>query len=454
MRGGGAGPCQAASADDPASRAVPWRPTLAALAPESALEPIADALAATAEADAATRAALREALSLALGASPDGKLAALLSDAPPHPSRVWRSCAPRRTGCGASAGREQRDGGRARPGDAGPARSAALIPRAPRDPLARARDRAAAAPHRQARSRTMRRGPSERAARWRRQASRSCPGAHAAAAPGRVQATRVREAGAAGPRRVAVAGPRRTAQSTAASTLDKDRWPFVRAQAASRSSPGRRRRVQSSTRSRARSATARSMCAGRSAVVGLRAPPRRRALGSRDSRSPRQRRRTPPMSARPLAQALGAVCDLGSADRLDAELARYVGRAHGREEPTSGRASRRLVGLAVVAAERSEGAASRRSSRPSSPAHVRAAAPGASARRPFGLPLVTLRPRAAPSASISPAARWLNAYVIPHEHGPTRISPRGRRAKSSPKASPTSTSGRPKSSRPAIRPAP
>ncbi|MGA7121304.1 MAG: HEAT repeat domain-containing protein [Polyangiaceae bacterium] len=55
-------------------------PTLAAIAPEDAIDPIADAIASTPEADAETRAVLRAALSVALNAAQPGRLAKLLSD--------------------------------------------------------------------------------------------------------------------------------------------------------------------------------------------------------------------------------------------------------------------------------------------------------------------------------------------------------------------------------------
>jgi HEAT repeat protein len=55
-------------------------PTLAAIAPLASLDPIADAIAATPEADEETRAVLRAAFSEGLGAAPPGRLAKLLAD--------------------------------------------------------------------------------------------------------------------------------------------------------------------------------------------------------------------------------------------------------------------------------------------------------------------------------------------------------------------------------------
>jgi hypothetical protein len=83
--------------DDPASRAC-VAPTLAAIAGADALEPIADALAATGVAELATRSALRAAFAQALDATPPGKLAALLGDArrPPRARlEMMRAAGPR-----------------------------------------------------------------------------------------------------------------------------------------------------------------------------------------------------------------------------------------------------------------------------------------------------------------------------------------------------------------------
>ena len=61
-------------------------PTLAAIAPQDALDPIADAMAVTPEAEGETRAALRAAFAQALTAAPSGKLAALLGDSRRSPA--------------------------------------------------------------------------------------------------------------------------------------------------------------------------------------------------------------------------------------------------------------------------------------------------------------------------------------------------------------------------------
>ena len=66
--------------EDPSSRAC-VAPTLAAIAPDSALEPIADAIASTAEDDHDVRVALRGALAAALKEVAPGRISALLADA-------------------------------------------------------------------------------------------------------------------------------------------------------------------------------------------------------------------------------------------------------------------------------------------------------------------------------------------------------------------------------------
>jgi hypothetical protein len=77
---GAVGVLAKAMRDDPASRRCA-APTLAALAGADALEPLADAIAATDEADHETRAVLRSTFADALKAAPRGRLAALLRDA-------------------------------------------------------------------------------------------------------------------------------------------------------------------------------------------------------------------------------------------------------------------------------------------------------------------------------------------------------------------------------------
>lgn len=83
--------------DDPSSRAC-VAPALVALAGQGALEPIADAIAATALADVATRAALRAAFAQALQGAAPGRLAPLLADAQRSPRarlEMMRAAGPR-----------------------------------------------------------------------------------------------------------------------------------------------------------------------------------------------------------------------------------------------------------------------------------------------------------------------------------------------------------------------
>jgi HEAT repeats len=77
----GAAPVLAKSLREDESTRSCVAPALAAIAPQEALDPIGDAIAATPEADGKTRAVLREAFARALADAPAGKLAALLGDA-------------------------------------------------------------------------------------------------------------------------------------------------------------------------------------------------------------------------------------------------------------------------------------------------------------------------------------------------------------------------------------
>jgi HEAT repeats len=76
----GAAPELAKRLREDASTRACVAPTLAAIAPQEALDPIADAMAATPEGDGETRAALRGAFAEALKTAPQGKLAALVGD--------------------------------------------------------------------------------------------------------------------------------------------------------------------------------------------------------------------------------------------------------------------------------------------------------------------------------------------------------------------------------------
>ncbi len=76
----GAAPALAARMRDDAASSSCIAPMLASLAPDEALEPIADALASAQEDDHATRAVLRAAFSRALADVPRGRLAGLLAD--------------------------------------------------------------------------------------------------------------------------------------------------------------------------------------------------------------------------------------------------------------------------------------------------------------------------------------------------------------------------------------
>jgi hypothetical protein len=76
----GAAPVLAARLREDAATRVCIAPVLATLAPDAALEPIADAMASTPGDDRTTRSVLREAFASALAATPQGRLAPLLAD--------------------------------------------------------------------------------------------------------------------------------------------------------------------------------------------------------------------------------------------------------------------------------------------------------------------------------------------------------------------------------------
>jgi hypothetical protein len=76
----GAGPALAARLREDAPSRACVAPVLATIAPEVALEPIADAMAATPEEDRATRSILRDAFAKALATTPPGHLAPILGD--------------------------------------------------------------------------------------------------------------------------------------------------------------------------------------------------------------------------------------------------------------------------------------------------------------------------------------------------------------------------------------
>jgi HEAT repeat protein len=128
--------------EDPATRGC-VAPTLAAIAPQEALDPIADAMAATPEGEGETRAALRGAFAQALTAAPSGKLAALLNDSHRNPAaklEVMRAAEARVTEASAESEAAATELLRGSP----PLRTRYLV-LGPLEALARAGDQAAAA---------------------------------------------------------------------------------------------------------------------------------------------------------------------------------------------------------------------------------------------------------------------------------------------------------------------
>ncbi|HEY4015706.1 MAG TPA: HEAT repeat domain-containing protein [Polyangiaceae bacterium] len=352
--------------DDPASRAC-VAPTLAALSPESALEPIADAIGATPEGDAATRAALREAFSLALEGNPDGKLPALLSDARRSPIarlEILRAAKDR-----ATQAPTESDATVAALLAGAPTLRVRYLVLAPLETLARAGDRSASA-------RIVDAITHDEAWPVRARAAEAGTGL-ADAAMALVSAAqdpepRVREAALQA--LSASSSPSPGGIDVAASTLGKDGWPFVRAQAVAvlAKAPA----SGSIDDALARALHDGSVGVRGAAVVGL---ARHRAGAHKGEIRALLDQVDEDVDVRAAAaQALGALCDFGSADRLT-DLARTLA------EPSAGEEQQAVAvgALVALAALQPNDLKSRLAPllAPSSPAHVRAAAAQALAAR-------------------------------------------------------------------------
>ena len=258
------------------------------------------------------------------------------------------------------------------------------------------------------RSRTTKRGPSARgAAEAAAGLAEASAGTRAAAAQD--VEPRVREAAlqalSASP------SPVPEGVEVAASTLDKDRWPFVRAQAVAVLARATASGAIDDALARARSATARRVCAGRrsSGLARHHAASHKADIRARLDDADED---TDVRAA--AAQALGAVCDSGSADRLT-DLARSLAAPAAGEEQQAV-ALGALVGLAAL---QPNDLKSRHAPLLAALlAGPRARGCAAGARCPLGLPLT---PTAAPTG-LDFAGRRARRLVIPMS-GPTRISP-------------------------------
>ena len=352
--------------EDAASRAC-VAPTLAALAPESALEPIADAIAATPETDAETRSVLREAFSLALGDNPDGKLAALLSDARRGPVARLEIL------------RAAKDRAAQTPAESEAAVAALLagtptfrvryLVLGPLETLARAGDRAASARIVDAIAHDEAWPVRARAAEAGAGLAESVPALVSAA---RDPEPRVREAALQALSTSASPSPQGI--DAAASILEKDGWPFVRAQAVAVLAKA----PASGAIDDALAHALRDGSVGVRgvAVVGL---ARHRAGAHKAEIRALVDNADEDTDVRAAAaQALGAVCDFGSADRLT-ELARMLAEPSAGEEQQAV-AVGALVGLAALQPSDLKSRVAPLLA-PSSPAHVRAAAAQALAAR-------------------------------------------------------------------------
>ncbi len=299
----GAAPALAKSLRESPSMRACVAPTLAAIAPEEALAPIADAMGATPDAAQDTRAVLRRAFSAALEGAPPGKLAALLDDA-------QRS---------ATAKLEMMRAAGRRVGES-PAQSDAIVAQllhgsapmrvrflllGPLEELARAGDGVAATRVGEAIAHDPDWPVRARAA----EAGAGIPQARAALiAAVHDPAPRVREAAL----QSLAASPWSGAIAVAKSALSGDGWSFVRAQA-----------VAVLGKASASSDTDDALGAAlHDGSVGVRGPALaalglHRAAAYRDAIRERLDDRDEDVEVRAAAaRALGGVCDVGSADRL------------------------------------------------------------------------------------------------------------------------------------------
>ena len=349
---------------DPRSRAC-VAPTLAALAPESALEPIADAIAATPESDAETRAALREALTRALGGNPDEKLAALIVDARRTPFarlEVLRAAKER-----VALAPGESDAAIAALLEGTPSMRVRYLVLGPLEALAHGGDRVASARIVDLLGHDDAWPVRERAAEAGAGLAETVPGLVSAA---RDPEPRVREAAL----QALSSAPSTGGVEVAASILDTDGWPFVRAQAVAvlAKAPA----AASIDDALARALGDGSVGVRGAAVVGL---ARHRSAAHKAQIRARLDDADEDTDVRSAAaQALGAVCDAGSADRLT-ELARVlVAPSTGEEKEAVAMGA--LVGLAAL---QPKDLKSRLAPLlvPSAPSHVRAAAAQALAAR-------------------------------------------------------------------------
>jgi hypothetical protein len=329
----GAAPVLAKALQTDAAQRACIAPVLAALAPDQALVPIADAMGSTDAADRATREVLRSAFSEALQAAPQGSLSALLGDA--HRStdarlEIMRAAGPRVREAVAEADSTLADLLRGAP----PMRTRFLVLE-PLGSLAQNGDRAAAARIADAVAHD---------ADWPVRARAAELGARLPEAHGSlISATRdpeprVREAALT----ALSAAPSAEGTGAAMEALSRETWPFVKAQAVSvLLGSGASSAVDDALGGVLGDSSARVRGA---AVVAL---ARRRAASWHDAIRKRLDDPNEETEVRAAAAgALGAMCDGSSADRLT-ELARGLLTQPG-DEDAQQLGLGALVGLAAL----------------------------------------------------------------------------------------------------------
>lgn len=352
--------------EDAAARAC-VAPTLATIAPAEALEPIADAMNATAEADRDTRAVLRASMGAALQTAPRARVAALVGDAKRSAAarlEIMRAAGARVVEAPAESEAVAAELSRARPSMMMRVRYLMLEPLGE---LARAGDGSAAARVADAIAHDpewpVRAFAAERAA--------GVASANAALVGAlRDPEPRVREAAL----QSLAQSPPKEAFELAADLLSDDRWPFVKTQAIAvlvKAAPSRD--VDDAIGHALHASSARVRGA---AVVALAL---RRASGWRDGLRERLGEPGEDADVRALAAgALGAVCDAESIDRLT-DLARLLA-VPGTDDDQSRIALGALQGLARLHPSDLRDRIAPLLA-PAAPPHVRAAAQQALAAR-------------------------------------------------------------------------
>jgi HEAT repeat protein len=329
----GATPVLVAKLRDDASSRACVAPTLATIAPLEALEPIADALAATPESERETRSVLRTAFAQALKSAPPGRVAPILRDAKRSPVarlEILRAAQGR-----LAEAMGESDAVVAELMGTAPAMRTRYLLLDPLGELARAQDRAAGARLADALVRDADWPVRMHAAELAEGIPEAQPSLVAAA---RDREPRVREAALKA--LAASQGP--GAADAAAAVLGNESWPFVKVQAIGvlAHAPAARS-IDDALGNALRDSSARV----RGAALG--ALGQRRATSWADAVRERLEDKREDADVRAAAaQALGGICDARAVDRLT-ELARLLG-APGSGPDEQGVALGSLIALAAL----------------------------------------------------------------------------------------------------------